>query len=82
MRRPVLADPAPILHTLMNDQSLLDDGYGLGAVVTTIDAVNGLGTLDNYQEALKQVGIADLLLLTKADLACPGGCPFCKVASP
>jgi G3E family GTPase len=66
-----LADPAPILHTLMNDRSLLNDGYGLGAVVTTIDAVNGLGTLDNHQEAVKQVGIADLLLLTKTDLAAP-----------
>jgi G3E family GTPase len=66
-----LADPAPILHTLMNDQSLVDDGYGLGAVVTTIDAVNGLDTLDNHQEAVKQVGIADLLLLTKTDLASP-----------
>jgi G3E family GTPase len=66
-----LADPAPILHTLMNDQSLLEDGYGLGAVVTTIDAVNGLDTLDNHQEAVKQTGIADLLLFTKTDLATP-----------
>jgi G3E family GTPase len=63
-----LADPAPILHTLMNDQSLLEDGYGLGAVVATIDAVNGLATLDNHQEAVKQAGIADLLLLCKTDL--------------
>jgi G3E family GTPase len=66
-----LADPAPILHTLMNDESLLARGYGLGAVVTTIDAVNGLDTLDNHQEAVKQVGIADLLLLTKTDLISP-----------
>ena len=65
-----LADPAPILHTLMNDQSLLEH-YGLGAVVTTIDAVNGLNTLDNHQEAVKQVGMADLLLLAKTDLATP-----------
>ena len=63
-----LADPAPILHTLMNDKSLLNY-YGLGAVVTTIDAVNGLNTLDHHQEAVKQMGIADLLLLTKTDLA-------------
>src|SRR5436853_2556040 len=63
-----LADPAPILHTLMNDQSLIEDGYGLGAVVTTVDAVNGLDTLDNHQEAVKQLGIADLLLLTKTDI--------------
>ena len=65
-----LADPAPILHTLMNDRSLLND-YGLGAVVATIDAVNGLDTLDQHQEAVKQIGIADLLLLTKTDLASP-----------
>ncbi len=64
-----LADPAPILHTLMNDPSLLEQGYGLGAVVTTIDAVNGLHTLDDHQEAVKQLGVADLLLLTKTDLA-------------
>ena len=63
-----LADPAPILHTLMNDQSLIERGYGLGAVVTTIDAVNGLETLENHQEAVKQLGVADLLLLTKTDL--------------
>ena len=66
-----LADPAPILHTLMNDQSLLEEGYGLGAVVTTIDAVNGLDTLANHHEAVKQIAIADLLLLTKTDLAAP-----------
>jgi G3E family GTPase len=65
-----LADPAPILHTLMNDESLLAR-YGLGAVVTTIDAVNGLNTLDRHQEAVKQVGIADLLLFTKSDLTAP-----------
>jgi G3E family GTPase len=63
-----LADPAPILHTLMNDQSLLAAGYGLGAVITAVDAVNGLDTLDQHQEAVKQAGIADLLLLTKTDL--------------
>jgi len=66
-----LADPAPILHTLMNDQFLLDEGYGLGAVVTTIDAVNGAHTLDSHREAVKQVGTADLILLTKTDLAPP-----------
>jgi len=63
-----LADPAPILHTLMNEQSLYDD-YGLGSIVTIVDAVNGLSTLDNHQESIKQIGVADLLLLTKTDLA-------------
>jgi G3E family GTPase len=63
-----LADPAPILHTLMNDKSLHDD-YGLGSIITIVDAANGLSTLDNHQEAIKQIGVADLLLLTKIDLA-------------
>src|SRR6185369_17202340 len=58
---------------LMNDQSLLEQGYGLGAVVTTIDAINGLDTLDNHPEAVKQLGVADLLLLTKSDLASSEG---------
>ena len=51
----------------MNDKSLQGQ-YALGAVVTTIDAVNGIATLNNHQEAVKQAGIADLLLLTKTDL--------------
>jgi G3E family GTPase len=63
-----LADPAPIVHTLMNDQSLIDE-YGLAAVVTAVDAVNALETLDNHEEAVKQVGVADLILFTKTDLA-------------
>jgi G3E family GTPase len=40
-------------------------------VVTTIDTVNGLDTLDNHQEAVKQASIADLLLFTKTDLVNP-----------
>src|SRR5437762_8082455 len=40
-----LADPAPILQTLMTDQGLASR-LVLGSVVTTVDAVNGVGTLD------------------------------------
>ena len=66
----VTLDQRQVGHVHWNDRSLLDD-YGLGAVVTTIDAVNGLNTLDNHQEAVKQIAVADLLLLTKTDLAAP-----------
>jgi G3E family GTPase len=63
-----LADPAPILHTLISDP-LVAGRYSLDGVVTTVDAVNGAGTLDQQPEALKQAAVADRLLLSKADLA-------------
>ncbi|MGE4326491.1 MAG: GTP-binding protein [Pseudodonghicola sp.] len=62
-----LADPAPILHTLMTAPSLADR-FTLDGVVTTVDAVTGAATLDRYEEARRQVALADLLLLTKTDL--------------
>jgi G3E family GTPase len=63
-----LADPAPILHTLMTDP-LLATRYRLDGVVTTVDGVNGSSTLDNHEEAVKQAAVADRLLLTKTDIA-------------
>ena len=48
-----LADPAPILHTLMTDP-IVAARYMLDGVVTTIDAVNGAATLDRQPEAVKQ----------------------------
>ncbi|PKU21424.1 CobW family GTP-binding protein [Telmatospirillum siberiense] len=65
-----LADPAPILHTLMTDP-LLGARYRLDGVVCTVDAVNGSKTLDSSREAVKQAAVADRLLLTKQDLADP-----------
>jgi G3E family GTPase len=63
-----LADPAPILHTLMSDP-LIAARYALDGVVTTVDAANGDTTLDRQPEAIKQAAVADRLLLTKTDLA-------------
>lgn len=65
-----LADPAPILHTLMADPFLVSR-YRLDGVVTTVDAVNGEGTLDRHMESVKQVAVADRIVLTKTDLAEP-----------
>jgi G3E family GTPase len=73
-----LADPAPILHTLISDP-LVAARYTLDGVVTTIDAVNGAGTLDRQPEAVKQAAVADRLLLTKTDLADPGAATALKV---
>jgi G3E family GTPase len=63
-----LADPAPILHLLMTDP-MIGSRYRLGGVVATVDAVNGVSTLDRHPEAVKQAAVADRLLLTKTDLA-------------
>ncbi len=65
-----LADPAPILHTLMADP-LIGARYRLDGVVCTVDAVNGAKTLDANRESVKQAAVADRLLLTKLDLADP-----------
>ncbi len=65
-----LADPAPILHTLMTDP-LLGARYRLDGIVCTVDAVNGGRTLDAQAESVKQAAVADRLLLTKLDLADP-----------
>ena len=63
-----LADPAPVLHTLMTDP-LIAARYRLDGVVATVDAVNGMSTLDSHAEAVKQAAVADRILLTKQDLA-------------
>src|SRR4051812_12812397 len=63
-----LADPAPILQTLMTDASV-SGRLMLGSVVTTVDAVNGADTLDREAISAKQVAVADRLIVTKSDLA-------------
>lgn len=62
-----LADPAPILHTVMLHPYLMLR-YRLDSVVTLVDAVNGSATLDAHQEAVRQAAVADRLVLTKTDL--------------
>src|ERR1051325_11461549 len=63
-----LADPAPVLHALLSDP-IVAERYMIDGVVTTVDAVNGAGTLDRQIEAVKQAAIADRLIITKTDLA-------------
>jgi G3E family GTPase len=63
-----LADPFPILSTVRSDP-MLRHHFSLGNVITTVDAVNGSGQLDRQPESVKQVAVADRLMLTKIDLA-------------
>lgn len=66
-----LADPFPVLSTIKADP-VLRHHFRPGNVVTTVDAVNGLGQLDTYVESNRQAAIADRLVITKADLAAEG----------
>jgi G3E family GTPase len=63
-----LADPAPVLQTIMTDP-LLTRRYRLNAMVTVVDAVNGMAQIDTQDEALKQVVLASRLIVTKGDIA-------------
>lgn len=62
-----LADPAPVLHTLMTDP-MIGARFRFDGVVTTVDAANGMSTLDEHPESIKQAAVADRILITKSDL--------------
>ncbi|MCA8976902.1 MAG: GTP-binding protein [Planctomycetes bacterium] len=62
-----LADPIPLLHTLMANAPLMKV-YRLDAVVCVLDAQHGAATLAAHDTALRQLALADLVVLSKTDL--------------
>ncbi len=62
-----LADPAPVLQTAMAHPYLVQR-LRLDGVITVVDAVNADATLDEHMESVKQVAVADRIVLTKTDL--------------
>lgn len=62
-----LADPGPILRTLMGDAAVRER-FALAGVVCTVDTILGLATLEREPEAARQAAVADALFLTKTDL--------------
>ena len=63
-----LADPGPIMGSLLNEP-VIGSTYRLDAVVVTVDSVYGAEQIAQHIEAKKQVAVADVLLVTKTDLA-------------
>ena len=61
-----LADPAPIMHTLI-EMPLVAARYSLAGIVTTVDAEHGDRQLDQHLESVKQAAVADRIVLTKTD---------------
>jgi G3E family GTPase len=62
-----LADPAPVLQAVLG-HPVLNRRWSIDGVVTVVDAVNGMATLDEHAEAVKQAAVADRIVLTKTDL--------------
>ncbi|CAH0338443.1 GTP-binding protein [Rhizobium sp. CECT 9324] len=62
-----LADPAPVMQSVMGHPAI-SQHFDLDGVITVVDAVNGLSTIDGFTEAYKQIAVADRLILTKTTL--------------
>ena len=62
-----IADPGPVLQIILTNPMVMNH-YALDGVVATVDAVNGVHSLDTFPECVKQAAIADRLILTKSDL--------------
>ena len=65
-----IADPTPILETLVSDD-VINEHYEPGGIVTVVDAVHGLEQLEKQFEARRQVALADRLMISKVDLSYP-----------
>lgn len=75
-----LADPGPILHTLLSDPAIAEQ-HRVEAVVTVVDALLGAETIDRHPEALRQVTLADRILLSKTDLVAATDAIASRIAS-
>jgi G3E family GTPase len=65
-----LADPGPVAQTFFMDDEVAES-YLLDAIVTLVDAKHAQQQLDDRQEARRQVGFADQIFISKADLVDP-----------
>jgi G3E family GTPase len=63
-----LADPAPVMQSVMGHPAMAQS-FELDGVITVVDAVNGSSTLERHVEAVKQVAVADRLIVSKAGMA-------------
>ena len=75
-----LADPAPVVQTLVSD-TLLAAQYRLDGVVTLVDALHGLHQLEHQPEAVKQIALADRIFITKSDMLGAGSLPDAGAAN-
>ena len=67
-----LAEPGPVLQAFLSEPTL-DGLYRVAHVIALVDAINGLSTLAEHEEAVEQAALADRILITKLDLAAEAG---------
>ncbi len=65
-----VANPGPVAQTFFMDEEVATS-YLLDGVITVIDASNAMQQLDRFEEAQRQVGFADRMLMSKTDLVAP-----------
>ena len=63
-----LADPVPIIQTLVSDQ-IISEKIKFNLLVTIVDAVNFQNNYKNHLENFKQISAADILIISKSDLS-------------
>lgn len=63
-----LADPLPLARAFLNRPSL-EQAFQLDALAALVDASTFIERLDDTEEARKQVLVADIVIMTKTDLA-------------
>ena len=63
-----LADPVPIIQILLTDADVAA-AFELQSVVTVCDGVHGVSHLDTHAESVKQAAVADVLVVSKGDIA-------------
>jgi len=66
-----LANPGPVAQTFFVDEYVSNE-YMLDAIITIVDAKHAAQQLDQHQEAQRQIGFADKIFISKADLVTPG----------
>jgi G3E family GTPase len=65
-----LADPGPVAQTFFMDDEIAES-YLLDSILTLVDAKHADAQLDTRQEARRQIGFADQIFISKADLVEP-----------
>ena len=72
-----LADPAPVIQTLVNDPVIVHR-YSLDGIIATVDALHAPGQLTRHEECKRQAAVADRLVITKTDMATTDQVSLCK----
>ena len=65
-----LSNPVPIIQSILCDGVLIDF-YAMGKVITLVDAAALATQVNEFSEVVQQIAVADLLLISKADVAEP-----------